>query len=87
MIRRFQLGITFTGDDSRCRIETQRFISRLMAYAAYHKRDALMAKEAWEDLFTRLEHTPMVQPRVFPFGKVNHTYHFVHYLKTTHNSH
>jgi len=33
-------------------------ISRLMAYAAYHKRDALMAKEAWEDLFTRLEHTP-----------------------------
>lgn len=32
-------------------------ISRLMAYAAYHKRDTLMAKEAWEDLFTRLEHT------------------------------
>lgn len=33
-------------------------ISRLMAYAAYHKRDAMMAREAWDDLFTRLEHTP-----------------------------
>jgi len=33
-------------------------ISRLMAYAAYHLRNEQMAKEAWADLFTRLEHTP-----------------------------
>lgn len=33
-------------------------ISRLMGYAAYHTRDPKMAKEAWTDLFTRLEHTP-----------------------------
>lgn len=33
-------------------------VSRLMAYAAYHLRDRQMAKEAWTDLFTRLEHTP-----------------------------
>lgn len=44
-------------------------ISRLMAYAAYHKRDTLMAKEAWEDLFTRLEHTsapPFRITKLFP---------------------
>lgn len=33
-------------------------ISRLMGYAAYHTRNPEMAKEAWTDLFTRLEHTP-----------------------------
>ena len=33
-------------------------ISRLMGYAAYHTRNPEMAKEAWADLFTRLEHTP-----------------------------
>lgn len=33
-------------------------VSRLMAYAAYHRRNPQMAKEAWNDLFTRLEHTP-----------------------------
>lgn len=33
-------------------------ISRLMAYAAYQSRNPKMAKEAWADLFTRLEHTP-----------------------------
>ena len=33
-------------------------ISRLMGYAAYHTRNQEMAKEAWTDLFTRLEHTP-----------------------------
>lgn len=33
-------------------------ISRLMGYAAYHLRNPKMAKEAWTDLFTRLEHTP-----------------------------
>lgn len=33
-------------------------ISRLLGYAAYHHRDLNMAKEAWTDLFTRLEHTP-----------------------------
>ena len=33
-------------------------VSRLMAYAAYHMRNAQMAEEVWHDLFTRLEHTP-----------------------------
>ena len=33
-------------------------ISRLMGYAAYYTRNPEMAKEAWTDLFTRLEHTP-----------------------------
>ena len=33
-------------------------ISRLMGYAAYHTHNPEMAKEAWADLFTRLEHTP-----------------------------
>lgn len=33
-------------------------ISRLMGYAAYHTRNVAMAKEAWSDLFNRLEHTP-----------------------------
>ncbi len=33
-------------------------ISRLLGYAAYHTRNPQMAKEAWTDLFTRLEHTP-----------------------------
>lgn len=33
-------------------------ISRLLGYAAYHSRNPEMAKEAWTDLFTRLEHTP-----------------------------
>lgn len=33
-------------------------ISRLMAYAAYQLRNPKLAKEAWADLFTRLEHTP-----------------------------
>lgn len=33
-------------------------ISRLLAYAAYHTRNAQMAEEAWNDLFTRVEHTP-----------------------------
>ena len=32
-------------------------VSRLMGYAAYHTRNVEMAKEAWNDLFTRLEHT------------------------------
>ena len=33
-------------------------ISRLLGYAAYHTRNPQIAKEAWTDLFTRLEHTP-----------------------------
>lgn len=33
-------------------------ISRLMGYAAYQTRNPEMAKEAWAELFTRLEHTP-----------------------------
>jgi hypothetical protein len=33
-------------------------ISRLLGYAAYYNRDNKMAQEAWNDLFTRLEHTP-----------------------------
>lgn len=33
-------------------------ISRLLGYAAYHTRNPELAKEAWTDLFTRLEHTP-----------------------------
>lgn len=41
-------------------------VSRLMAYAAYHLRDRQMAKEAWTDLFTRLEHTPAPPFRITP---------------------
>lgn len=33
-------------------------ISRLMGYAAWHNHDQAMAAEAWNDLFTKLEHTP-----------------------------
>lgn len=33
-------------------------ISRLLGYAAYHTCNAALAREAWTDLFTRLEHTP-----------------------------
>lgn len=33
-------------------------ISRLLGYAAYHTQNKELAKEAWTDLFSRLEHTP-----------------------------
>lgn len=44
-------------------------ISRLVGYAAYHTRNWNMAKEAWTDLFSRLEHTeapPFVVSKVLP---------------------
>lgn len=44
-------------------------VSRLMGYAAYHTRNMQMAKEAWDDLFARLEHTvapPFRIATVFP---------------------
>lgn len=44
-------------------------ISRLMGYAAYHLRDPKMAREAWDDLFSRLEHTqapPFVINKILP---------------------
>ena len=33
-------------------------VSRLQAYAAWHKADKALASEAWDDLLHRLEHTP-----------------------------
>ena len=44
-------------------------ISRLLGYAAYHTRNRNMAEEAWNDLFTRLEHSeapPFVINKVLP---------------------
>ena len=39
-------------------------ISRLVAYAAYHTRNAQMAREAWTDLFARLERDPAPSFRI-----------------------
>lgn len=44
-------------------------ISRLLAYSAFHTRSAATAAEAWQDLFTRIEHTeapPFVISTVAP---------------------
>jgi hypothetical protein len=47
------------------KIRKNRFrVARLMAYAAYYNRDEKMAREAWSDLFGRLEHTPAPEFRI-----------------------